>query len=124
MVFALLASKAENHTGEIGKLLGAKWKEMLDDDKKPYLDQAAKDKERAEREKDELLVCNFSQMLHNMPNSVTCRTLPRPKLKTTRMRKKMRLKPETKKRVKPHMTTTTTDLLSMNHISQLFLWFF
>ncbi len=38
-------------TGEVGKLLGAKWKEMSDDDKKPYVDQAAKDKERADEAK-------------------------------------------------------------------------
>lgn len=55
--------------GEIGKLLGAKWKELDDDEKKvyqlylvvicvsnncvsqPYLDQAAADKSRAEEEK-------------------------------------------------------------------------
>jgi len=37
--------------GEVGKLLGAKWKELDDEEKKPYLDQAARDKERAEEEK-------------------------------------------------------------------------
>jgi len=37
--------------GEVGKLLGAKWKELDDDEKKPYVDLAANDKERAEREK-------------------------------------------------------------------------
>jgi len=36
--------------GEIGKLLGAKWKEMDDSEKKPYVAQAAKDKTRAEKE--------------------------------------------------------------------------
>jgi len=36
--------------GEIGKLLGAKWKEMDDSEKKPYMEQAAKDKIRAEKE--------------------------------------------------------------------------
>ncbi|KDQ54550.1 hypothetical protein JAAARDRAFT_49184 [Jaapia argillacea MUCL 33604] len=46
--------KAENPDagfGEVGKLLGAKWKEMDDEEKKPYVEQAAKDKERAEEEK-------------------------------------------------------------------------
>ncbi|KAI0632820.1 high mobility group box domain-containing protein, partial [Trametes polyzona] len=46
--------KAENPDagfGEIGKLLGAKWKELDDDEKKPYLDQAAADKVRVEQEK-------------------------------------------------------------------------
>ncbi|KAH7103682.1 high mobility group box domain-containing protein [Auriculariales sp. MPI-PUGE-AT-0066] len=37
--------------GEIGKLLGARWKEMTDADKKPYNEKAAKDKLRAERER-------------------------------------------------------------------------
>ncbi|KAJ7819520.1 high mobility group box domain-containing protein [Mycena leptocephala] len=46
--------KAENPDagfGEVGKLLGAKWKELDDEEKKPYVDQAAKDKTRAEDEK-------------------------------------------------------------------------
>jgi hypothetical protein len=37
--------------GEVGKLLGAKWKELDDEERKPYLEQAAKDKTRAEEEK-------------------------------------------------------------------------
>ncbi|THV02660.1 hypothetical protein K435DRAFT_577514, partial [Dendrothele bispora CBS 962.96] len=37
--------------GEVGKLLGAKWKEMDEEEKKPYIEQAARDKERAEDEK-------------------------------------------------------------------------
>ncbi|KAI9068848.1 HMG-box [Trametes sanguinea] len=48
--------KAENPDagfGEIGKLLGAKWKELDDEEKKPYIDQAAADKARAEQEKSE-----------------------------------------------------------------------
>jgi len=47
--------KAENPDagfGEIGKLLGAKWKEMDEEDKKPYNEQAAADKLRADREKE------------------------------------------------------------------------
>ncbi|KAJ7737913.1 high mobility group box domain-containing protein [Mycena maculata] len=46
--------KAENPEagfGEVGKLLGAKWKELDDEEKKPYIEQAAKDKTRAEDEK-------------------------------------------------------------------------
>ncbi|KAF7791579.1 hypothetical protein EIP86_002595 [Pleurotus ostreatoroseus] len=46
--------KAENPDasfGEIGKLLGARWKELDDEEKKPYIEQAARDKERAEKEK-------------------------------------------------------------------------
>lgn len=37
--------------GEVGKLLGAKWKELDDDERKPYVEMAAKDKARAEEEK-------------------------------------------------------------------------
>jgi hypothetical protein len=46
--------KAENPDagfGEVGKLLGAKWKELDDEEKKPYIEQAAKDKTRAEEQK-------------------------------------------------------------------------
>ncbi|KAF9463385.1 high mobility group box domain-containing protein [Collybia nuda] len=46
--------KAENPDagfGEIGRLLGTKWKELDDKEKKPYIEQAAKDKTRAEDEK-------------------------------------------------------------------------
>ncbi|KAH8101320.1 high mobility group box domain-containing protein [Cristinia sonorae] len=46
--------KAENPDagfGEIGKLLGAKWKELDESEKKPYIEQAARDKARAEEEK-------------------------------------------------------------------------
>ncbi|KAA1466807.1 hypothetical protein DENSPDRAFT_53847 [Dentipellis sp. KUC8613] len=48
--------KAENPDasfGEVGKLLGAKWKELDDSEKKPYVEQAARDKARAEQEKAE-----------------------------------------------------------------------
>ena len=37
--------------GEIGKRLGAQWRDMTADQKAPYEKQAAADKERAEREK-------------------------------------------------------------------------
>jgi len=45
------AENPEAGFGEIGKLLGAKWKELDEEEKKPYVEQAAKDKERAEEEK-------------------------------------------------------------------------
>ncbi|KAI0077650.1 hypothetical protein K474DRAFT_1595627 [Panus rudis PR-1116 ss-1] len=48
--------KAENPDagfGEIGKLLGAKWKELDESEKAPYIEQAARDKTRAEQEKNE-----------------------------------------------------------------------
>jgi len=37
--------------GEVGKLLGAKWKELDDEEKKPYVDMATADKVRAENDK-------------------------------------------------------------------------
>ncbi|KAH6911927.1 high mobility group box domain-containing protein [Coprinopsis sp. MPI-PUGE-AT-0042] len=37
--------------GEVGKLLGAKWKELDEEEKKPYVELANKDKQRAEDEK-------------------------------------------------------------------------
>lgn len=40
-----------NRAGDVGRLLGAKWKEMSDAEKKPYLDMANRDKLRAEAEK-------------------------------------------------------------------------
>ncbi|KAF4611866.1 hypothetical protein D9613_003965 [Agrocybe pediades] len=46
--------KAENPDagfGEVGKLLGAKWKELDDSEKKPYIEKAARDKERADEAK-------------------------------------------------------------------------
>ncbi|KAH8917085.1 high mobility group box, partial [Atractiella rhizophila] len=46
--------KAENPEatfGEMGKILGAKWKELDDAEKKPYVDMADADKKRYEKEK-------------------------------------------------------------------------
>ena len=37
--------------GEVGKLLGEKWKHLTDKEKKPYEEKAKTDKERYEREK-------------------------------------------------------------------------
>ncbi|KAI9486595.1 MAG: high mobility group box domain-containing protein [Benjaminiella poitrasii] len=37
--------------GQLGKLLGEKWKSMSDDEKKPYVEKAEKDKQRYENEK-------------------------------------------------------------------------
>lgn len=37
--------------GEIGRILGATWKEMNESQKKPYIDMAERDKQRAEAEK-------------------------------------------------------------------------
>ncbi|KAI0759180.1 HMG-box [Irpex lacteus] len=57
--------KAENPDagfGEIGKLLGARWKELSDEEKKPYIEQAAKDKDRAEQQKKDYDVCVLSYL--------------------------------------------------------------
>jgi len=35
----------------VGKILGEKWKELSDKEKRPYEDKAKKDKERYENEK-------------------------------------------------------------------------
>ncbi|KAI8449560.1 high mobility group box domain-containing protein [Phakopsora pachyrhizi] len=48
--------KAENPEvsfGEIGRLLGQKWKSLSDEEKKPYEDMAGRDKKRHEAEKAE-----------------------------------------------------------------------
>ncbi|KAI8096984.1 high mobility group box domain-containing protein [Halteromyces radiatus] len=37
--------------GQLGKILGEKWKNMTDEEKKPYNQQAEKDKARYEAEK-------------------------------------------------------------------------
>ncbi|KAF8313734.1 kinase-like domain-containing protein [Amanita rubescens] len=45
--------KAENpdaNFGEMGRLLGVEWKQLNDEEKKPYFEQAAQDKARAEKE--------------------------------------------------------------------------
>lgn len=39
--------------GQVGKLLGEKWKALSDDDKVPYLTKAETDKKRYEKEKAE-----------------------------------------------------------------------
>ncbi|PWZ01513.1 putative NHP6B-nonhistone chromosomal protein [Testicularia cyperi] len=45
------AANPEAGFGDVGRLLGAKWKEMSDAEKKPYNDMANRDKARAEAEK-------------------------------------------------------------------------
>ncbi|KAG6809281.1 hypothetical protein H0H92_000832 [Tricholoma furcatifolium] len=61
--------KAENPGvgfGEIGKLLGAKWKELSEEERKPYVEMAAKDKARAEAELDAYNKSRWSSF--NMPS--------------------------------------------------------
>lgn len=40
-----------NLSGEVGRLLGARWKEMSEAQKQPYKDMAERDKVRASSEK-------------------------------------------------------------------------
>lgn len=46
--------------GEIGRILGAKWKDMTEGDKKPYQDMAERDKVRAATEKAAYVSALFS----------------------------------------------------------------
>ncbi|PWN99691.1 HMG-box [Tilletiopsis washingtonensis] len=45
------AANPDASFGEVGRLLGAKWQEMNDAQKKPYVDMAERDKLRAAKEK-------------------------------------------------------------------------
>ncbi|CEH13028.1 non-histone chromosomal protein 6 [Ceraceosorus bombacis] len=45
------AANPDASFGEVGRLLGAKWQEMSEAQKKPYLDMAERDKVRAANEK-------------------------------------------------------------------------
>lgn len=45
--------RTNSGVGEVGKLLGEKWKELSAKDKEPYEKKAKTDKERYEREKAE-----------------------------------------------------------------------
>lgn len=58
-------------TGEVGKLLGAKWKEMDDSEKKPYIELAARDKARAETEKTNYEVCLFMHISEIQSHQLT-----------------------------------------------------
>lgn len=42
---------SNSQTGQVGKMLGEKWKHLSDTDRKPYEDKAAADKKRYEEEK-------------------------------------------------------------------------
>ena len=46
-----MAANPEATFGEVGKLVGAAWKECSDKDKKPYQAEAEKDKARAVKDK-------------------------------------------------------------------------
>lgn len=52
------SENADAGFGDIGKLLGAKWKEMSANEKKPYEDKAKNDKDRAAREKADYAAVN------------------------------------------------------------------
>jgi hypothetical protein len=64
----LLSSRLTISAGEVGKLLGERWKELTDKDKKKYEDQAKIDKERYETEKAQYLaVSAHSHLSHSPP---------------------------------------------------------
>ncbi|KAJ7279056.1 high mobility group box domain-containing protein, partial [Mycena rebaudengoi] len=44
---SIQAENPDGGFGEIGQLLGAKWKELDGEQRKPYIEHAAKDKARA-----------------------------------------------------------------------------
>ncbi len=46
-----MTSNCGNQTGQVGKVLGDKWKALKLEDRKPYEDQAREDKARYESEK-------------------------------------------------------------------------
>ncbi|KAJ7279054.1 high mobility group box domain-containing protein, partial [Mycena rebaudengoi] len=57
---SIQAENPDADFGEVGKLLGAKWKEFDGEQRKPYIEQAAKDKARAEgRERRMRFVLSF-----------------------------------------------------------------
>ncbi|EIE79999.1 hypothetical protein G6F46_001817 [Rhizopus delemar] len=47
----VIKENPEAKFGEIGKILGAKWKEMTEEEKKPFVEKAEADKKRYEDEK-------------------------------------------------------------------------
>jgi hypothetical protein len=47
----LITSDHKHDAGQVGKVLGDKWKALSEKDRKPYEDKAKKDKERYEEEK-------------------------------------------------------------------------
>ncbi|TNY24060.1 high mobility group box domain-containing protein [Rhodotorula diobovata] len=58
--------------GEIGKLLGVKWKEATENDKKPYEEKAKADKERYEKEKAAYDVRLLPDSPSSLSRSFTC----------------------------------------------------
>ncbi|CAO3612755.1 unnamed protein product [Cunninghamella echinulata] len=57
--------------GQLGKILGEKWKNMSDDEKKPYAEQAEKDKARYEAEKAKLVSINENNYNKNHNNIIS-----------------------------------------------------
>ena len=47
----MITSDRDNQTGQVGKVLGDKWKALSTKDRKPYEDKASDDKKRYEAEK-------------------------------------------------------------------------
>lgn len=51
LMISLCSKHTNNHAGQVGKLLGEKWKGLTDKQKAPYEAKAAQDKKRYEEEK-------------------------------------------------------------------------
>lgn len=47
----MITSDCDDQTGQVGKVLGDKWKALSAKDRKPYEDKATEDKKRYETEK-------------------------------------------------------------------------
>ncbi|GMK57680.1 hypothetical protein CspeluHIS016_0405140 [Cutaneotrichosporon spelunceum] len=66
--------KSENQDAafaDIGRLLGAKWKEMSPAERKPYEEKAHADKDRAAREKAEYNAANGKKTKKSAPKAVS-----------------------------------------------------
>lgn len=50
-LFLLVTLFLTHHTGQVGKMLGDKWKALSESERKPYDEKAAADKKRYEEEK-------------------------------------------------------------------------
>ena len=52
--------------GQVGKVLGDRWKALNEKQRKPYEDKAAADKERYEKEKAKYNVCEHTFVLNSL----------------------------------------------------------
>jgi hypothetical protein len=69
--FVTPVSVTDNCIGQVGKMLGEKWKGLSDKQKAPYEAKAAQDKKRYEEEKANYQVCYSLQPLYASANTVS-----------------------------------------------------